>query len=118
MDKMDKMRITLFTFTLIALAGAAAACWATGAPDGLFGSQTPAPDSGAQLPVPTTMNIPTTLTCHVHDGKSTIKWPNVPSSDALISDISYMVSDGDLLWAATSRGLVRLRPITPSCTTR
>lgn len=53
-------------------------------------------------------DIPTSLTCHVHDDKSTVKWPNVPASDIPISDIAYMVADGDLLWAATNRGLVRL----------
>lgn len=54
------------------------------------------------------LDIPASLTCLVHDDKSTVKWPNVLASDVPISDIAYMVAAADLLWAATNRGLVRL----------
>ncbi|MBN1979861.1 MAG: hypothetical protein JW918_20905 [Anaerolineae bacterium] len=105
---MNKMRHILFAFALIALAGDVAACWATDLAGGLFGSQTAVPGSGTQPADLTVLDIPASLTCHVHDDKSAVKWPNVPASDIPISDIAYMVADGDLLWAATNRGLVRL----------
>jgi ligand-binding sensor domain-containing protein len=60
-------------------------------------------------------DIHASLTCHVHDDKSTVKWPNVPASDIPISDIAYMVADGDLLWIATNRGVVRLNVRTWQC---
>ncbi|MFL7790891.1 MAG: hypothetical protein AB8I69_02030 [Anaerolineae bacterium] len=112
---MNKMRYILFTFVLIALAGDVVACWATDLADGLFGSQTTVPGSGTQLSDSKVTDIPSSLTCYVQDGKSTVKWLNVPASDIPISNIVYMVADGDLLWAATNRGVVRLNTQTWEC---
>ncbi|MFL7791996.1 MAG: hypothetical protein AB8I69_07635 [Anaerolineae bacterium] len=105
---MNKMRYVLFAFALIALTSDVVACWATGVVDGLFGSQAVVPGSGTQPSDFEAIDVPASMTCHVHDDRSTVKWPNVPASDISISDIAYMVADGDLLWAATNRGLVRL----------
>jgi ligand-binding sensor domain-containing protein len=110
-----KTHYFLVAFALIALTGTEVACWTTDVTDDLFGTQATIPDSETRHPTLTTADIPVPLDCHVHDDKSIIKWPNTPASGTAISDIGYMVADGDLLWAATNHGLMRLDVRTWKC---